>query len=71
MLAPYLQLIERESAAGPDFPVILDRRASHNRPQLVDWSGSERRSLRTACEPTADLLAGLQSPVSARVSGLD
>lgn len=57
----YLELSEGEATTGADATVVLDGRASDNRPQLVDGAGSDGSSLRAARQPTGDLLSGLFS----------
>lgn len=55
----YLQLSQGETTAGTDTAVVLDGRASHNGPELVDGAGSDGSSLGLASIPAGDLLAGL------------
>jgi hypothetical protein len=57
----YLELSKGEATAGADTTVVLDGRASNNRPQLVDGAGSDGSSLCAARQPTGDLLSGLFS----------
>ena len=55
----YLELSQGETAAGADTTVVLDGRASHNRSELVDRSGSEGSSLGLTSSASPRLLAGL------------
>ena len=55
----YLQLNQGETTTSTNFAVILDGRASDDRPQLVDGTGSDGSSLGLSDGTTTDLLRGL------------
>lgn len=55
----YLELSQGETAAGADSSVVLDGRASYNRSELVDGTGSQGSSLGLASSASPRLLAGL------------
>lgn len=55
----YLELSQGETTAGADTAVVLKGRASHNRSELVDRSGSEGSSLGLTSCASPRLLAGL------------
>ena len=55
----YLQLSQGETTASTNFTVVLDGRASDDRPQLVDRSGRNGGGLGLPDSTTTDLLGGL------------
>ena len=55
----YLQLNQGETTTSTNFAVILDGRASDDRPQLVDGTGSDGSSLGLSDGTTVDLLRRL------------
>lgn len=57
----YLQLSQGETTAGANAAVVLDRRASHNRAELVDGTGGHGGSLGLTSVTSRDLLSGLYS----------
>lgn len=66
----YLQLNQGETTTSTDFAVILDGRASDDRPQLVDGTGSDGSSLGLSDGTTVDLLRRLFLCMSvSRLSG--
>lgn len=55
----YLQLSNGEATTSANAAVVLDGRASHNRAQLVNWTGSNSSGLGETGLTTAVLAAGL------------
>lgn len=55
----YLQLSKGEATTSANAAVVLDGRASHNRAQLVNWTGSNSSGLGETGLTTAVLTAGL------------
>lgn len=57
---PYLQLGKREATTGAHATVVLEGRATHHRPQTVDWARGELGGLLVAGIASAQLATGLQ-----------
>lgn len=63
----YLQLSQGEATAGTDTAVVLDSRASHDGPELVDRARGQGSSLGLTGGPSRRLLAGLYSNIKRQI----
>lgn len=63
LVESYLELSQSKTAAGADLAVVLDGRASDNRAELVDGTGSQSSGLGLTGSTAGSLLASLLIPI--------